>query len=654
MAENDVDRPAVLQNIAAARTASGGWHKLIQEYRDLYAFQHYKQDKKAKRGETRFADPTYTNVVDTAVGYLLANNMDWRAYGWSPDAQEQKDSSKIEKYLNGVLMIASRREEYKLEQWNTFQFVRDGASVLYSVWDPKIAARAEGEVEVADEESEEGTRKVPALLESPLRVQVVDPITVSFLPGGPRRWLVSVRDEKLSVRTVEDRYQVKLKNYSSLVGSDRATTEVTVSDYWELVEVTGKSERPKAGEDGGLIFEDAMDEDGLEYQKPVMEDVYTWRKFQPWAASAKPTKVGVINAILVDNQFVRDVTFMWGYEDLPYTVGFFKPVSRTDSANWGHGIIQPLRTSVDLLSRAINRRTFQLDVYSELPLIAVAGPGQNIQIDPGLARIVKLGQGSDIRFPQWPGNPPDFEEHISYLRARVQQSGFSDATMGGNNAASGYALSLMGDQNSIRLEQSVRNLTLQWETWAEKALRLTKNFAGDNVIRVYGRTRGMAFADYVSGTNIDEFMVECRIQPEFPNEVARNHAFFVQTKDELPLSYRMEHYLHIEQPDDMEERKLMERLLQDPTMQQYAMIQQLRRRAENGDEAAGIMLELVKQSAMKDQGGRPTEPNAPPQMEGMPSATGELTPQEQGGMPAGQSEGDKLNTMINMSPQMGV
>ena len=644
MTDSNLNRLAVIQNIGAARTASQDWHKRIQEYRDLYLFEHYKHEKKAKRGEIRYSDPTYTNVVDLAVGILLANRMDWSAHGWSPDAQEQKASSNVEKYLNGVLMVASRREAYDIEYWNDFQFVRDGSSVIYTVWDPKIARRAEGMVTVLDEGMEEGTKEVPALLESPLRVQVVDALTVSFLPGGPRRWQAVVRDEKLPVKTIEERYGVTLDKYSHLQPADKATTLATVSDYWELVEVTNKYETPAMGAEGEMLLD--------EENEPILETRYDWRKFQPWAADAKPTQIGTVNAILVDEQFVRDVQFMWGYEDLPYTEGFFKPVSRTESKDWGHGIIQPLRTSVELLNRAINRRTFQLDVYSELPLIAMAGPGQNIQIDPGLARIVKLQQGSDIRFPQWPGNPPDFEEHVGYLRSKVQQSGFSDAMMGGSKEPSGYALSLMGDQNRIRLEQPVRHLALQWETWAEKVLRLTKNFAGNNVIRVYGRTRGRAFADYVSGTGIDEYMVECKITPEFPNEKARNHAFFVQTKGELPLSYRMEHYLHIEQPDDMEERKLEERLLQDPVMQQYAMINQLRRRALNGDEAAKIMLELVKQQAMKNQGGRPEEPNAPPQFEGMPSPTGALTPQEQGGLPAGQSEGDQLNKMINASPGM--
>ena len=639
-----LERAAILQNITEANIASRDWHNQIQQYRDLYAFQQYKQTRKKKRAEIAYEDPTYTNTVDLAVGILLGNRMDWRAYGWNPDAQEQKASSNIEKYLNGVWMVSSRREDYDLEYWNTFQFVRDGASAIYTVWDPKIAARAEGAVEVPDEEG--GVKEVPALLESPLRVQVIDPMNLNLLPGGPHRWLVAVREEDMPISAIESRFGVIVNQYRGQSPAQKAAIKGKLMDYWEVIEITDAQKVGIPNEAGEIEY----DEDG-NLKNSKMQ--YEWRRFTPWLRGDKVPRIGLLNAILVDQQFIIDPRVMDGYEDLPYTVGFYKPVSRTESKDWGHGILHPMKTTVELLSRAINRRAFQLDTFADLPLLAIAGPGQNIQIDPGISRIIKMQQGSDVRFPQWPGNPPDLEEHIGYLRSKVQQSGFADVMMGsGNSQVSGYALSQLGDQNRIRLEQPVRHLSLQLESWAEKVLRLTKNFAGDNVIRVYGRTRGRAFADYISGEGVDEYMVECKITPEFPNEVARNHAFFVQTKGEVDRSYRLEHYLHIEQPDDVAERLLQEELEQDPTMKQYAIIRQLERRAANGDKAAGIMLELVKQQAMKNQGGRPTEPNAPPQMADVQSATGEPTPQEQGAEPAGQSDGDKLNTMINQAPKM--
>ncbi len=630
----------VLINIEYAKTASRDWHEQMGEYRALYAFEQYSRSQKKRRGEIAYEDPTYTNVVDLAVGILLANPIDFRAYGWNPDASEQKASSNIEKYLNGVLTVASRREDYDIEYETMLQFVRDGASVLYTVWDPNIAASVEGEVEIPDEQA--GSRKVKALLASPARVQVIDPMGMFFLPGGPRRWKAALRTEKLPVSQVESAFGITVNAYKDRTASDKATTQCTLQDYWEIVEYVGKKEVPVNKEDGSPLT--------LPGGTPVTKTEYEWRKLGTYGA-ARGMKVGVINAILVDNQFITDPHLMQGYEDLPYTVGFFKPVSRTASKDWGHSIVHPMRSTVELLSRAINRRAYQLDVYADLPLALIGQPGRTIQMDPGLVRTVKLQQGEDMKFPTWPGNPPDFEEHIGYLRSKVQQSGFSDVMLGaGNSAASGYAMAQLGDMNSIRLEQPARNLSLMYATWAEKLLRITKNFAGENLIRVYGRMRGRAFADYVTGIGIDEFMVEYRLQAENPGEASRNHAFFIQTKGELSKATRMEKYLHIEQPDDEEDRLLEEQLLQDPLARQYAVVRLLQARAANGDKAAELMLQMQQQQLMKNQGGRPAEPNAPPQMTGVASATGDLTPQESGGQPAGQSASDQLTTMINQTP----
>lgn len=636
MPETIEQQTSILQNIAAARLASKDWHDVIETYRALYLFEQYKKQRKRKQNEVAYEDPTYANTVDLAVGILLGNRMDFRAFGWSPDAQEQKLSSKIEKYLNGVVAVACRREEYDVEYENIQQFVRDGASVLYTVWDPKIAASAEGVVQIADEEA--GAREHPALLESPLRVQVVDPLKVNLLPGGPRRWHVITRDEEMDVLTAEQKFNVKIQKYSDRSNADKTSLKCIVTDYWELIEILGSNKVPVMDEAGEPIYMD----DG----EPLTRTVYEWRRYQPWSDGRK-TYCGVLNAVLIDSEFIKGPDVMNGYEDLPYTVGFFKPVSRTATKDWGHGIIHPLRSSVELLSRAINRRAFQIDVFSDLPLMAIQPPGQNIQIDPGIARIVKMNNGGDLKFPTWPGNAPDFEEHINFLRGRVQQSGFADALMM-QGASSGYALSQVGDENRIRLAQPVRHLCLQWSSWAEKVLRLTKTFIGDNVVRVYGRTRGHFFADYVSGDGMDQVMVDCLIRPEWPSEISRNHAFFVQTKGEVSRATRMERYLHIEQPDDEEDRLLAEQLAQDPAMRQYAIMRQLVARAANGDEAAALMLERLKSEAMPAEGG-PSGPK-PPQFSGVQSAEGMPTPQEAGGMPPGMGESEKLNTMINQAP----
>ena len=609
------DRDDILASIKMAKVASQGWHDRIETYRKLYAFEQY-QDKQGNA--IAYQDPSYTNSVDLAVGILLANRMDWQVKGWTPDEHEEKVTSNIEKYLNGILTSAARREDYDVEYQTTFHFSRDGAAAIYSVWDPKVAEYVTSTVTVPDEES--GEREVPAFMEPPLRVQIVDPMTVHLLPGGPRRWLVAARITEMSVTDVEKRYGVIVPQASTLDSKQKSAKKGELIDYWELVEIN---------------------------------DLNEWKKINP-NKEAPVYRCAVRNALIFDKFFIRDPRVMEGYDDLPITVGFFKPVSRTESKDWGHSIMHPMISSVEALSRVVNRRAYQIDVYTDLPLVTKTRNPRRIQVDPGLARSVNLDLNEDIGFPTWPGNSPDVDSQINYFRSKIQQSGFSDVMMAsGPNQISGYALSQLGDQNRIRLEQPVRHLKLMWASWAEKALRMTAKFAAGHVVRVYGSTRGQSFADYVQGDGVDQYMVNVIIKPQFPNEEARNHAFASQMRGILSERTIMERYLHIEQADEERERRLQEELLQNPVLKTYAIRRHLRRRAASGDKDAEAVLQQMDMQAMPTgQPGRPEEPTNPTQMSNMPSATGALTPQEGGGAAPGQSEVEQLQAAITAAPKI--
>src|SRR3990172_10162095 len=107
MADSYRDKTYVLGRISAARKDSEGWHGGIKHYRKLYDFKHY--DGERRKGEVRYEDPTYANVVDTAVGILLANPIGFRAYGWEPDLREEQETSNIEKYLSALIDRKSTR-----------------------------------------------------------------------------------------------------------------------------------------------------------------------------------------------------------------------------------------------------------------------------------------------------------------------------------------------------------------------------------------------------------------------------------------------------------------------------------------------------------------------------------------------------------------
>jgi hypothetical protein len=337
---------------------------------------------------------------------------------------------------------------------------------------------------------------------------VIDPLKIFVVPGGPKRWACVCRVEKESVYNIETEYQIKVRKYAHLNADQKRSTYGELVDFWEIALENTPLIDPETGEP----------------------------RFNPVTREVE-TNPGIVvrNAVVFENEFILPLRVMDGYDDIPYTIGFFKPIDRDNSAAWGHGIIRPLETIIPLLERMINRRTRQIDVFSSLPLVSKTLHGRTVQLDPGLGNLAHLSVEEDLGFPIWPGNPPDVEEQINFFRSKIQQSGFSDVMYGaGPSQVSGYALSQLGDQNRIRLEQPVNHLQLMWSIWGRKVLRLTANFAANSVVRVYGRARGKDFVEQIIGGEVADYMVKAEIKPEFPNEKTRKHAMQTQVRGYFP------------------------------------------------------------------------------------------------------------------------
>jgi hypothetical protein len=341
-----------------------------------------------------------------------------------------------------------------------------------------------------------------------------------------------------------------------------------------------------------------------------------------------------------------------GYEDLPFEIGKFKPIKKLDPSGF-HSIIRPLESTVEFLEKSVNRRMHQIKVYTGMPMVARVAMGRGVDIDPGLTKVVELTTDEGLEFPKWPGNPPDVDSQINYLRARLQQSGFADVMFGsGTGQVAGYALSQMGDQNRIRLEQPVRHLERMWSEWGRKVLRLIAAFGQGAMIRAYGRMRGKDFVEQIFGQEVSEYLVRAYIKPKFPNDQVRNHAMATQAAPWLSPWTIMERYLDIEQPDDEVDKMIQWQATQHPAFQQYAAMAALQQAAKEGDEIAQQVLVMMQQGQLSGKPGRPTEPRRPEQMMGTQGPTGQPTPQEAGGEAPGQSALDQIEAMAAASPGM--
>jgi len=625
--QNSVDNKRTLDAIVKYRVEaekfSNPWHENIRRWRRLYEFDHYKGQPKA--GEERFPDPTATNVTDLAVGIIMANGLEFRALGFSPSHGEREDTSRIEKFLVGLVDVASEREGYDIQYESILQACRDGSSVLYTVWDPKL-----DESEKTMGQHPKTGEPIQVYKTPPMCLKVLDATEIKFIPGGKGGFDHIFRIVQMSPYQVEQEFGMLPPKYATWSLSQKMdlASKAELVDYWCRTEM--EIEQPVIGPDGMPRF-------NLVLGQP---EVYTVKKEV------------IQHALTYSGEVMWPLAIADGYEDLPFEIGKFKPTRKLDPVGFD-SIIRPLEGTIDFLEKSVNRRMHQVKVYTGMPMVARVAAGRGVDIDPGLTKVVELTPDESLEFPKWPGNPPDVDQQINYLRARLQQSGFADVMFGsGTGQVAGYALSQMGDQNRIRLEQPVRHLERMWSEWGRKVLRLIATFGAGSMIRAYGRMRGKDFVEQIFGQEVSEYLVRAYIKPKFPNDQVRNHAMATQAAPWLSPWTIMERYLDIEQPDDEVDKLIQWQATQHPAFKQYAVMAALKEAADEGDEIAQQVLVMMQQGQLSGEPGRPKEPSNPEQMMGGMGSTGQPTRQQAGGEAPGQAATDMMDALANAAPGM--
>jgi len=473
-----------------------------------------------------------------------------------------------------------------------------------------------GMIPMPDVTSPEGVKMVQHYHETPIRIQVIDPLKVTWLKGGPHRWHMVFRTEKMSVYDVEAQWGLRMKNWAHLTDREKMFQKGDLIDHWRWTQ----EEIPIEQEGQQVVAAN------------IPQTKREWR---------------IQRAIIFENEWVVPLETT-PYNDLPYTLGLFKPRGREKSEDWTQSAITPTLSTVETLENAVNRRARQITVLSSLPVVTKAMTGRKIQIDRALGSHVALQPDEDIAFPSWPGNPPDVKEHIGFLQDRLNQSGFSQ--IGDVSAVSGYAMSQMSDQSRIRLEQPVRHLELMWSTVARKIMDLTTIFAPEASVRVYGTMRDQDFAESVMEADLRDYLVTAHFKPEFPGEQVRKHAMATQVRGLLPDFMIMERYLDVPQPDDAFDRQLYELIIKDPIAIRFAIMKKLEEKAKGGDQIAIMMLQQMSQEGASPPGGQSGGPPRPEQPTGSAGPTGKGP---SGGAPPGQSEGDFVDQAVNAMPMMG-
>jgi len=601
----------LLAEYKRAERETKDFHENVKRWRNWYNFEHYKRDPLP--GEERYTDPTPTNVVDTAVGIMLSRGVRWVASGFEPYATETETASKIEKYIAGTLEANNIREEMDVLAMVATYFIRDGMGIIYSPFDPVLAEDLATQIMIPAPDGE-NVVIVEGFMETPMRVQAIDPLNIFLLPGGPQRWGTVFRKERMTVYDVEKLYGVQLNNWKHL------TEERKMTQYGDLIDVWRWVRKP-------MVEAGQMPLEGFEGEISLRDK---------WV---------VQHAVIFEKEWIYPLEDT-DYPDIPYTIGFFKPVDPGSTKNWSHSIISPLEHTTTFVEKAINRRQRQITMLTSLPLVARLMQGRSIAVDSSIAEIVELHPDENLEFPRWPGNPPDVEQQLQFFQRRQAQAGFSEPDLTGG-AASGYALSQIADANKIKLQQPIRQFEFMLTNWARKLLRLTAKMAAGKAIHVYGSMRGKSFTDQIVAQDFATYLVRAKLEPEFPGEEVRKSAIATQATGKMSLETIMQRYYNIQQPDDEIKRMIREQAKMHPMVIEYGIRKCLMELADEGDEAAIMTLMAMEQGAGRQGGG--SAPGQQP-LTGVMSATGEPTPQEQGRRPPGQNEEEVVGSLANIAP----
>ena len=579
----------ILEKFYRAKAKCSKWHSRIKEYEKFYDLEHYNDSPRT--GERRITLTKGTNIVDLAVGVLTANELTIQA--GSPEESEtiRKQASLVEQFLDGVIYINSERQETDLRYDWTFYQVRDGAVGLKTIWDNSFDASLKVE---ADEEGNQ--RAVYDQL--PICVNVLPAKYLFPEPGGKLgRWKYVFYAIERTIEDMEREYG-PMEKYNSMSKKQKETKKGDFIDYWGEVQLPDGS----------------------------------------WA---------IENATLYDNRLMDGPRIMDGYNDIPITMMFYKPIGHVNPEDWGHSILRPVTQMVEELEWRVNRQTRLLNVFANMPLIARTRDGRPVKVDAAFGDVVQLNEGEDIAFPVWPGTPPDFKEQLAMVSSEIADASFPAVMYGeGTGSGSGYALSQQGDAGRIRLTQPQRQQERSMSIWARKSLTLLRNFSPQYTVEVYGDKAGAPYSQELTGEDTVGFRVNFQLKPQFPNDEVRKVAMATQTKDTLSAETRMEKYLGIQQPDQETTKILRDMARRHPMMVEYQMTSLFRELAEEGDPAAAAVLQKLEAGGQPGGGGPPGPAPGGPKPEqspGLPtSRRGEVTQQERGLAPPGQEPSEEV------------
>ena len=511
---------------------------LVDEYERLYFLDHH-QGKKAKDGEKFITINDPMNVVDLGVGILTASEPRFIASKLQETENNNIASTDVEKFLRGCWYINSERQEASLYTQTSFNQLDHGATVYRTLWNPEVRS------------VQTTVNGVPQFAFEEL------PILMDLIPWKhiyARRWSLKppyqyiIFADRRTIGDIEGEYDVTLEDYSS---ADKSKEKLDYIEYWGWTR----------GESDGR---------------------------KKWL---------VENAVIAGDKWAQKPRLMEGYDHLPFTIIGGKPTTSDKPEHQFLSILYAIKNDVYNAEEQLAHLRRITTLYSALPFVAkVAATRELPPLDAALGSLIKIDPDESFEMAKWPGAPPDLYKQLAHSQQKIQEGSFPSVAFGQGTqgAASGYAVSLLSESGRTRLQQFQHAQERGYEIISRKILSLVKNFAPNAKLSVYAKYQDQPETLSITGAEMDGFAINVTLKPVFPNDEMRkvNEAAILSNPNiGLPKKHIWEHYLDIDNPDDLERRKLVELAMEDETMQRGAV-----------------------HKAMKEYGIEPPPPEPQPQM----------------------------------------
>lgn len=510
----------------------------ITGWRDKVAAEYWESSNKAQ------------NILDILTAVLSGNPPQFHCT--VPGNVSSTIPSRAELFLNGVFRINSRRQQIDLHREIVFRTVKDGSAAVRVYWQPDPTGTDIDLVGVEDEVGgvEPWVAQNHTIETFPINIEVVD--TTKVFPMGRGR----------NGKPFSEVFYVQKRNIADVV------------DEWE--------NRPGA--------------DVTEVTKGVKADDWatTEDEYTEWWGQESGGQVWY--AIAFRNKFIIEPTKI-DYPEIPFVITSYKKMATNERAMQNLPALYPLFHAMEKLEYARSRSFRLLDMFANMNPYH-AGETAIRDFDATWGKIIELGPKEDIRFPQWPGQPPDIYKEMQQLEGAIAEGSFSPAMFGQvSTRVSGYALSQVIGSDTLRTDIPRTNLELAYSSIADLIFGLMRQYSPATQLAVAVPVAQQKVSAMLAGEETKHLVVETFVKPKQTSDEVRLAGLGAQLAS-LPnppvsMRYILEHYFGVNQPEEEMARKLDEEAQKDPVVRLMALVEVL---VENDSPFAPIMQQQLQQA----------------------------------------------------------